>query len=120
MQTCPFVHQTLSDLRKEVGNQATVLGFVGLPYTLATYIVEGQSSKEYLEIKKMMFQEPALLQQMLSVLADNIGTTGEAACLWMGGREGGREGRREGGREGRREGRREGGRESEFERKLLR
>lgn len=45
MATCPFVHQTLQDLRREVGNQATVLGFVGLPYTLATYLVEGQSSK---------------------------------------------------------------------------
>ena len=56
MATCPFVHQTLQDLRREVGNEATVLGFVGLPYTLATYLVEGQSSKEYLEIKKMMFQ----------------------------------------------------------------
>ena len=92
METCPFVHQTLSDLRKEVGNEATVLGFVGLPYTLATYLVEGSSSKEYLEIKKMMFQEPALLQQMLSVLADNIGE-------W-GGREGGREGGKGGGRGG--------------------
>jgi uroporphyrinogen-III decarboxylase len=45
MATCPFVAQTLGDLKREVGNQATVLGFVGLPYTLATYLVEGQSSK---------------------------------------------------------------------------
>jgi len=97
METCPFVHQTLTDLRKEVGNEATVLGFVGLPYTLATYLVEGSSSKEYLEIKKMMFQEPALLQQMLSVLADNIGA-------W-----GGTEGRRDGGTDGRRDEREEGG-----------
>ena len=29
----------------QVGNEATVLGFVGLPYTLATYLVEGKSSK---------------------------------------------------------------------------
>lgn len=28
-----------------MGNEATVLGFVGLPYTLATYLVEGKSSK---------------------------------------------------------------------------
>ena len=37
----PFVKQTLGDLRKNVGNTATVLGFVGLPYTLATYLIEG-------------------------------------------------------------------------------
>jgi uroporphyrinogen-III decarboxylase len=30
---------------KQVGNKATVLGFVGLPYTLATYLVEGATSK---------------------------------------------------------------------------
>jgi uroporphyrinogen-III decarboxylase len=32
-------------MHMQVGNEATVLGFVGLPYTLATYLVEGKSSK---------------------------------------------------------------------------
>ena len=44
-EACPFVGSVLRDLRKEVGNEATVLGFVGLPYTLATYLVEGQVSR---------------------------------------------------------------------------
>ncbi len=35
--------QTLGELRAKVGNKATVLGFVGLPYTLATYLIEGVS-----------------------------------------------------------------------------
>ncbi|KAG5180695.1 Uroporphyrinogen decarboxylase chloroplast precursor [Tribonema minus] len=70
---CPFVGETLRDLRAEVGNDATVLGFVGCPYTLATYLVEGGTSKEYLEIKKMMFKEPQLLHHMLSSLAGSIG-----------------------------------------------
>ncbi len=47
----PFVAEALKNLRHEVGNKATVLGFVGLPYTLATYMVEGGSSKDYKEIK---------------------------------------------------------------------
>ena len=37
----PFVAEALKNLRSEVGNRATVLGFVGCPYTLATYMVEG-------------------------------------------------------------------------------
>merc|ERR1719359_229960 len=74
---CPFVGSVLRQLREEVGNDATVLGFVGLPYTLATYLVEGQTSREYLEIKKMGLSEPKLLHQMLQTLADNIG---EYAC----------------------------------------
>lgn len=38
----PFVAEALKNLRHEVGNKATVLGFVGCPYTLATYMVEGK------------------------------------------------------------------------------
>lgn len=42
-KACPFVGQTLNELRGVVGNEATVLGFVGCPYTLATYMVEVRS-----------------------------------------------------------------------------
>jgi len=57
-KACPFVGEVLGRLRAEVGNEATVLGFVGLPFTLATYLVEGKSSQEYLEIKKLAHNDP--------------------------------------------------------------
>lgn len=69
----PFVAEALKNLRREVGNKATVLGFVGLPYTLATYLVEGGSSTEYKHIKTMGYQEPKVLHSMLDRLAKNIG-----------------------------------------------
>eukprot|EP01038_Epipyxis_sp_PR26KG_P015917 gene15917-21593_t len=69
----PFVGQALKNLRQEVGNKATVLGFVGLPYTLATYMVEGGSSTEYKAIKTMGYQNPQILHTLLDKLADNIG-----------------------------------------------
>ena len=69
----PFVAEALKNLRSEVGNRATVLGFVGCPYTLATYMVEGGSSKEYKEIKTMGYEAPEVLHYMLKSLADNIG-----------------------------------------------
>ena len=72
-KTTPFTGEVLGQLRKTVGNDATVLGFVGCPYTLATYMVEGQTSKEYVEIKKMALTEPELLHNMLKLLAENIG-----------------------------------------------
>lgn len=55
---CPFVGESLRQLRTYVGNQAAVLGFVGAPFTLATYIVEGGSSKGFAHIKKMAFSTP--------------------------------------------------------------
>lgn len=69
----PFVAEILKTLRQEVGPETAVLGFVGCPYTLATYMVEGKTSKEYLEIKKMAFNEPKLLHAILQNLADAIG-----------------------------------------------
>jgi uroporphyrinogen decarboxylase len=70
----PFVGEVLGRLRREVGGQATVLGFVGAPWTLAAYAVEGKSSKTYAVIKAMAFQEPDLLHQLLGQLADSIAT----------------------------------------------
>ena len=68
----PFVRQILTTLRKEVDEQATVLGFVGAPWTLAAYAIEGKSSKDYSIIKSMAFSQPAMLHQFLGKLADAI------------------------------------------------
>lgn len=69
----PFVGEALRTLRKEVDPETAVLGFVGCPYTLATYLVEGKTSRDYMEIKKMAWTQPDLLHAMLKQLADNIG-----------------------------------------------
>lgn len=68
----PFIREILQILRNEVGNQATVLGFVGAPWTLAAYAIEGKSSKDYAIIKSMAFTEPSLLHEFLGKLADAI------------------------------------------------
>ena len=73
-ESMPFVGEVLTRLRESVGNEAAVLGFVGAPWTLAAYVVEGKSSKNYAVIKAMAFREPALLHQLLGHLADSIAT----------------------------------------------
>ena len=73
-ESLPFVREILQSLRSEVGNQAAVLGFVGAPWTLAAYAVEGKGSKTYSKIKGMAFSDPAMLHQLLSKLADAIAT----------------------------------------------
>ena len=73
-EALPFIKTILQTLRQEVGNKSTVLGFVGAPWTLAAYAIEGKSSKNYSIIKKMAFSEPAMLHQFLSKLADSIAT----------------------------------------------
>lgn len=68
----PYVAEALTRLREEVGNQSTVLGFVGAPFTLATYIVEGGSSKNYMHMKRLMFTQPEVLHAFLTKMADNV------------------------------------------------
>lgn len=50
-----FVGDALRTLRGEVAPDAAVLGFVGCPWTLATYIVEGGSTRTFTTIKSMCY-----------------------------------------------------------------
>ncbi len=73
-ESLPFIKPILQTLRQEVGDASTVLGFVGAPWTLAAYAVEGKGSKDYGIIKHMAFSDPTILHQFLSKLADSIAT----------------------------------------------
>lgn len=70
----PFIKTILQSLRSEINNKSTLLGFVGSPWTLAAYAIEGKSSKNYSIIKGMAFNQPAMLHQFLSKIADAIAT----------------------------------------------
>lgn len=71
-KSLPFIREILQILRKEVKNEATVLGFIGAPWTLAAYAIEGKSCKDYTNIKNMAFCEPKMLHQFLKKLAEAI------------------------------------------------
>ncbi|MEO0969682.1 MAG: uroporphyrinogen decarboxylase [Cyanobacteria bacterium J06639_18] len=73
-ESLPFIKTILQTLRQEVGDQSTVLGFVGAPWTLAAYSIEGKGSKTYSTIKSMAFSEPSMLHQFLGKIADSIAT----------------------------------------------
>ena len=68
----PFVGESLGLLRKSVGDDAAVLGFVGAPFTLASYIVEGGTSSHYKVIKKMAFDEPEIYHALLNSITDSV------------------------------------------------
>ena len=69
----PFVHETLSTLRAELrGSGATLLGFIGTPWTLAAYSVEGKAERNCRRTKGMMFNSPAVLHALLAHLSDAL------------------------------------------------
>lgn len=67
-----FVGESLKILRTEVGDGAAVLGFVGAPWTIATYIVEGGTTRTYTTIKSMCYTAPHILKALLSHLTRAI------------------------------------------------
>ncbi|KAM0023623.1 putative uroporphyrinogen decarboxylase [Helianthus debilis subsp. tardiflorus] len=70
----PYVGEALTILRKEVNNEAAVLGFVGAPFTLASYCVEGGSSKNFTKIKKLAFSQPKVLHALLEKFTTSMAT----------------------------------------------
>ena len=68
-----FVGNVLKSLRRDINEESTLLGFVGAPWTLAAYVVEGKSSKNYSIIKAMAFQEADMLHKLLDHFATSIG-----------------------------------------------
>ena len=71
-QELGYVMEAVRTIRHELNGQVPLIGFAGSPWTLAPYMIEGGSSKEFRHIKAMLFDKPALLHQLLSVLADSV------------------------------------------------
>lgn len=67
-----FVAEALRRIRAELGPDRALLGFSGAPYTLATYMIEGGTSKHQLETKRLAWNEPALVDDLLARLAEVV------------------------------------------------
>jgi len=72
VETMPFVMETIRLLRKRLDHEAPLIGFAGAPFTLASYMVEGGGTRNYAEIKRMMYREPQTIHRLLDKLADTI------------------------------------------------
>jgi uroporphyrinogen decarboxylase len=68
----PFVMKTIRILRKELEDSVPLIGFSGAPFTLASYMVEGGTSKNFTLIKMMMYQSPSLYHDLLSKITKAI------------------------------------------------
>jgi len=67
-----YVMNAVSTIRGALNGRVPLIGFSGSPWTLATYMVEGGSSKDFREAKKLMYGQPEVMHSLLDRLADAV------------------------------------------------
>ncbi|GGK64516.1 uroporphyrinogen decarboxylase [Amphritea balenae] len=67
-----YVMNAVKTIRSELNGRVPLIGFSGSPWTLATYMVEGGSSKDFRHIKQMMYATPEVLHELLRKLAESV------------------------------------------------
>ncbi|MCL5998078.1 MAG: uroporphyrinogen decarboxylase [Chloroflexi bacterium] len=76
MESLAYVMETVRLVRRELADRIPLIGFAGAPFTLASYIIEGGSSRNYVKTKQMMYQAPstwhALMGKLARVVADYL------------------------------------------------
>ena len=66
----PYVLETIKILRREFEGRVPLIGFGGAPFTLACYMVEGKGSKDFAQIKRMMYGAPKLFAKLMDKVTE--------------------------------------------------
>jgi uroporphyrinogen decarboxylase len=64
-----YVMQAVSRIRRELADTVPLIGFAGSPWTLATYMIEGGSSRDFARAKALVYEQPQLAHELLGKLA---------------------------------------------------
>jgi uroporphyrinogen decarboxylase len=68
-----FVYQAVKKIRQELNGKVPLIGFAGAPFTLASYLIEGCGSRNYLNTKKLFYSAPEAWKRLMQRLAKIIG-----------------------------------------------
>jgi len=67
-----YVYDTIKLIKERLAEDKALIGFTGAPWTLATYMIEGQGTKTYNICKKMMYSNPELLHNILAKVTEVV------------------------------------------------
>lgn len=67
-----YVMDAVRTIKGALNGRVPLIGFAGSPWTLATYMVEGESGHDFARVKKLAYDEPAILDRLLSTLVESV------------------------------------------------
>jgi uroporphyrinogen decarboxylase len=67
-----YVMDAVTQIRRSLNNEVPLIGFAGSPFTLACYMIEGGGSRDFIEIKRMLYARPDLLHKVLKLNATAV------------------------------------------------
>lgn len=70
LEATGFLAEALRLVRAELGEERAIIGFCGAPFTVASYLIEGRSSRNFENTKAMLLGEPALFERLLTRIVD--------------------------------------------------
>jgi len=65
-----FVLETIRILRGQLGAETPLIGFAGAPFTVATYAIEGKTSKSFIETKTFFYRHPEAAHRLLTLIGE--------------------------------------------------
>jgi uroporphyrinogen decarboxylase len=68
------VGDAVHKIRKQLAPEIALIGFSGAPFTLASYLIEGAGSKNYITTKSFMYTQPAAWDELMTKLSDSLVT----------------------------------------------
>ncbi|MGH9811374.1 MAG: uroporphyrinogen decarboxylase family protein, partial [Terriglobia bacterium] len=71
-----YVGETIQTVTKALGGRVPVVGFTGAPFTMASYMVEGGASRNFIRTKQMMYRDETLWRRLMGKLVDVLGAFG--------------------------------------------
>jgi uroporphyrinogen decarboxylase len=69
-ESMDFVLQAIRKTRHALKKELPLIGFAGAPFTLASYIIEGKGSKNFLDTKRLMYEDPVTWHALLGKITD--------------------------------------------------
>lgn len=71
-EATPYVFEAIRLLRRSLAGRAALVGFSGAPFTLACYLVEGRSSRDYTRTKGLMLGQPEVWGRLMDTLTEVV------------------------------------------------